>query len=652
MTFPIVSFDTETPPGNKYSKVQPLICFSYADDAGAVAFDWRDSQAKGLFVHALSQCISVGVNIAYDVAVCLNEWPDLTELAWDAYEAGRIRDLTQCERLVCIADGHYLKACPGSLDDLAVKYGYGALDKDPSHRMTYGRYRSGCRYPEDPYDLDSTRWLPGTDTPFADWTEKQRQYPLHDVLAGRHIALAQRLPVDWENAARGDWCCFLMGAWGFRTDLARVARLRARYQTRLDEIVRELTTCGRPLPTGKALKDVTEYLQYALLRIDNHGIPHKNLKVAKARMVASGIDLDTVQTKGGDISTSESACYESGDPLLRKYASYSSIGKRLGTDLLALTAGEIHCWFKPVMENNQTSCSTPYNAQNPPTEAADYDGETWEVAERECIIPRPGHCFLDLDYNLFHLRTFSQVCLDIVGHSTMADFLNGGTRNMHQYVGAGIANVPYEDFDKKGKHKLYYDTAKRLNFGGLADMGYDRYCTTLRKEHLPLIAKEEFYKQKNLWKSSWPETWDYFAYIQSLGDGAQITELYTGRQRGGCTYTDAANGYFSALAASAAKKAWFRIARECYDPSRGSILLGDRPVIFIHDQFIIESPWNEAAHDHAMRVKEIMEQEPRDMLPDVPPTTDPCLASCLSKKAESVFDEHGRLLVWSPEEVA
>ena len=68
-----------------------------------------------------------------------------------------------------------------------------------------------------------------------------------------------------------------------------------------------------------------------------------------------------------------------------------------------------------------------------------------------------------------------------------------------------------------------------------------------------------------------------------------------------------------------------------------------------YKRFLIETPQNDGAHDRAMHVKAVMEERLRELIPNVPPTTDPCLASCFSKGAEAIFDKHGRHLVWSPD---
>lgn len=630
-----VSWDTEHAPFTDYVKIQPLSCVSFAYEHGDPAglIHARDPDARACVADWLTHHTSVGANIAHDMAEVCFEWPELIPLVWQAYADGRVRDLIQCERLIGIADGKRPEQVSNNLDALAQQYGFGALDKDPELRLSYGPLR---------------------DVPLDLWTERQRAYPVDDARAGLHVALAQPLPVDWENAARADFCCVLMGAWGFRTDPARVAKLRARYQGELRRTIDRLTVGKelRKLNKSKKLSvpdqyTVEELLAAPILRpnpAQQTGYS-ENTFVTLARMKQSGATRVTKRADGlpsTRLACDAEACENSNDPMLQALGEYSSFQKRLG-DCDALALGELHCWFKPVMTNNQTSCSSPYNAQNPPTSGG----------ERECIVPRPGMCFIDADYNLFQLRTFAQVCLEIVDRSDMADILNDPKgHNIHTLMAAMILGIPPEKFDKKKDRdelgeRSTYDMAKRCNFGFGADMGCKRFQATCSKQGV-VVTEAEFWKYKNAWKRLFPEAQAYFDYIKSLGDGCQITELFTGRLRGGCSYADAANDHFSALAASAAKAAWFQIARECYDPSQGSILFGDRPVNFIHDQFLIETPIGPGAHDHAMRVKEIMETVTRPFLPDVPATTDPCLASCFSKKADAVLDKNGRLLVWSP----
>lgn len=634
----LISWDTEHAPFDDYQKLKPLTCVSYdCEDGSGGLLHARDPRACEFVAKALSHHVSVGANIAHDIAEACYEWPELTPLAWQAYAEGRVRDLIQCEVLRSVAAGTRADpAYKGGLEALALRHQFGQLDKDETIRFGYGPLR---------------------DVPIDQWNDRQRDYAIDDARAGLHIALRQPLPVDWENATRAAWCCELMGIWGFRTHAGRVTKLRGYYQAELMKRVAILTRGNVLRKLNKSKKLLTpdqfttaELLAAQVLRANpgNKTGYSENTYVTLARMAATGATRMTKRKDGTDsdrLSCDAEACEYSGDPVLEALAEYSSFEKRLGDCDTMARLGELHCWFKPVMTNNQTSCSSPYNAQNPPTEGG----------ERNCIVPRPGNCFIDADYNLFQLRTFAQVCLEIVGQSTMADILNDPKGpNLHTITAATILGIPWQQYDKKKDRaergdKNAYDMAKRCNFGFGADMGYKRFYRTCSKQGVR-PTEQEFWTYKNAWKRAYPEAPMYFAFIQSLGRGAQIAELFTGRLRGGCSYTDAANGFFSSLAASAAKAAWFRLARECYDPTMGSVLFGSRPVNFIHDQFLIETPANEGAHDRAVRVKEIMETETRPFLPDVPATTDPCLADRWDKAAEAVFDKNGRHQVWCPKE--
>jgi hypothetical protein len=122
--------------------------------------------------------------------------------------------------------------------------------------------------------------------------------------------------------------------------------------------------------------------------------------------------------------------------------------------------------------------------------------------------------------------------------------------------------------------------------------------------------------------------------------------------RGGAVYTDACNNYFSALAQTIGKEACFQIARECYDVTTGSILLGCRPINWIHDQTLVECPDDDLAHDRAMRVAAIMDGAAERILPNIKTKSEPCLARRWSKNAKSLYDARGRLIAWDEKKKA
>lgn len=131
----------------------------------------------------------------------------------------------------------------------------------------------------------------------------------------------------------------------------------------------------------------------------------------------------------------------------------------------------------------------------------------------------------------------------------------------------------------------------------------------------------------------WPHLRDFFVPNARLAPG-EIMQHVSGRIRGGVDYCSCANGFFQGLLADIAKSALRRISRECYDHTvrivdlahpnshrsayvgGSSPLLGHRPIVFAHDEIILEHPESEA-HDGAMRVSEIMVEEMMFYCPDL-----------------------------------
>jgi DNA polymerase I-like protein with 3'-5' exonuclease and polymerase domains len=141
----------------------------------------------------------------------------------------------------------------------------------------------------------------------------------------------------------------------------------------------------------------------------------------------------------------------------------------------------------------------------------------------------------------------------------------------------------------------------------------------------------------------------------------------SGRIRGGIEYTSAANGFFQGLLADACKSALRRISRECYVrnvrvPDRrwpnskrsqftdmNSPLFGSRPILFAHDEILLEHPESVAA-EGAMRVSEIMVDELRYYCPDLADAcaAEPTLMRRWLKQAKKTKDANGRLIPWEP----
>jgi hypothetical protein len=172
----------------------------------------------------------------------------------------------------------------------------------------------------------------------------------------------------------------------------------------------------------------------------------------------------------------------------------------------------------------------------------------------------------------------------------------------------------------------------------------------------------------------WPHLADFFVANQRLAPG-EIMQHVSGRVRGAVGYCDAANGFFQGLLADLAKSALRRVARECYDrsarvPERGrpnsrpsayaggdSPLWGSRPIVFAHDEIILEHP-EALAHDAATRTSEIMVEEMMWYCPDLARAcaAEPTLMRRWYKGASAAWRDGGkkragpndRLVPWEP----
>jgi DNA polymerase I-like protein with 3'-5' exonuclease and polymerase domains len=82
-----------------------------------------------------------------------------------------------------------------------------------------------------------------------------------------------------------------------------------------------------------------------------------------------------------------------------------------------------------------------------------------------------------------------------------------------------------------------------------------------------------------------------------------------------------------------------------------SPLFGSRLTMFVHDEFIGESP-EEQAPAAAERLSEVMAAGMKLYLPDIPVKCAPVLMRRWYKEAEPVWDDAGNLLVWEPSEKA
>lgn len=668
-------FDTETHAIRPGLLAPPLVCVSLVEaracgmpsegplvappspgllfnaDDGAFAIE------KALLSQARS-CMFVGHNIAYDFAVLAAHRPRLIPFIFDAYDAGRVSDTGIREKLIRLATGDFTTDM-SSGSKRQSKFSMAAIfakrfqidlsaDKDDpaSWRLRYN-------------ELDGI--------PVALWPAAARDYAIGDAERTYQLWCAQAsdtysgvvdkhtgLVTNEQEQAAAAFCLHLMGVWGVRTDHATVEALAARLEGGVKEVRDALTDPSvalfRAKDGSKDVKRLRALIDAAYLGAGRTPPSTEKGGTSTAKETLLAAPVEGQQTVLGGI------------PVLQALASISADEHNHSTYIPAFRHGvsvPINCGWNVLVESGRTSAWGP-NWQNLPRVGG----------YRECVVPRPGWMFINADYSTIELCALAQVCLDQFGYSEMARALQGG-RDLHLEMAADLLGITYEQAYERRKSpevKEARQMSKALNFGFPGGLGPETLCTwawaTYRVKfgESPEEATEAARGYKNRWLARWPEMREFFRMVSmaSASGGGQFTLVQpkSGRLRGGAGYCDGCNSYFQGLAADGAKAAMFYISQECYTGRSAlwkgegmSPLFGSRLTMFVHDEFIGESP-EEQAPAAAERLSEVMAAGMKLYLPDIPVKCAPVLMRRWYKDAEEVRDENGTLVPWEPKEKA
>jgi hypothetical protein len=650
----VVAYDTETCLFRDGVRAPELVCITWArpglrpdivhaNDAGALPLveSWLRSN------HLL-----VGHNVVYDNAVLCAKWPHLVHLFFAKYDRDEIVCTKLRQQLLDISTGTFqgflktfekevedkktgkMKTVKGerwipygySLDDIWCRLTSERLDKD-TYRLRYGEFMG---------------------VPITQWPEGARGYALKDAACTLAIfqeqeGFVEHIP-DQYRQARAAWALHLTSLWGLRTHKAGVDALEEQTLEGLRQIEEGLKTAGLVRADGS--RD-TKAAQARMLRVCGWAEAGEG---SKEKYVPVGdVHKPLRLTDGGAPSLDSDACEASGDSLLEEYAELTSLKNVLSKDIPVLRAGTVfpvHTSFGLAASGRSTSGDP--NVQNPRRLSG----------IRECFVPREGKVFAQADFSALELHTLAQVCMSLFGKSTLAEVLNAGL-DPHTAFACDLLGISYEKglaLRKSGDETFdnARQTAKVANFGFPGGLGAESFCLFARKNYGVHLTEEHARDLKAAWLERWPEMKDFFKHCGDLagdeGDGT-LTQLFSGRIRGGCHYTALCNSWFQGLGADAAKEAFYLVSRACYAELE-SVLYGSRPVNFVHDEIIMEVDDDPSAHDKAIELGRLMVLGANEFLPDVPSRVEPLLARCWSKKSKPIYDAKGRLVPWAPELVA
>jgi DNA polymerase-1 len=692
----VVAFDTETALIRPALLAPPLVCLSW-QEPGQSARIVHVSTAEPIIRQWLeSDCVLVGHNVAYDLAVICERFPHLRSLVFKAYANDRVTDTMIRQWQLDVAGGVYRGRLVAK--DVYVPHKYALED--------LAKRCAGMVLQKDGWRLSYSEFL---DTPLADWPSRAREvqaeaaarlqslrgrlvsddekkahdaavaglvsmvendpmrcaeYPLDDARATLAVYLAQEKHStylqDQFRQARAYWALHLQSVWGLRTDAIGVELLRNATQAAYDGLEEELIQLGLVRDDKKRTRDT---------------------KAAKARMIrvcreegvtlrrTDGHSADSVKCKdaegnplpGGDARCAEHVCLDADacdaveDIVIKNYSELSTLKKVLTNDVEALAKGVLY----PVHTRYGFAATGRTTSSNPNIQSL-----RRLAGIREAFVPRPGMVFFNADYPALEAYTWAQCCVTWLGQSKLAEALNGGL-DPHLSMAANILGVSYEVAESRylssdQEVKDIRQLAKVANFGFPGGMGPATMLASAKKQlEAEVVARlgldlERMELLKEEWMGTWPESEPYFARVKSSGPQypekyrASVETLFTKRFRGEATYCAACNNGFQGLGADCAKEAAWRICREQYDvPS--SPLYNTRTVAFVHDEFVGEA-LEATAHEAAMRLADVMVEGANIYLPDVKiprSRVKPLLMRRWSKDAEPVLGSDGRLIPWA-----
>ena len=547
-----------------------------------------------------AKAVIIGHNLPYDLGVIAAEDPSVLWAIFDRYERGMFQCTMARQKLIDAANGH-LKFYEDEDEDEDEDTGKKHKNNHTLEKCAYRLLNREMPLKNHPSRSWRLRYSELDNVPISEWPEDAAVYAREDAEVTRDVYAAQEEivgsdEIPWSTEThQAAWALHLMSMWGVRTDAEATEKLGHQLREDMERYTHALKDTGLVRPVGS-----------------------KNMKVIMERITdgyrKQGLG-EPPRTEGGSVATGGKILLASGDPDLKVLASRNKTQKLLTTYLPILQRGAIYpinSHYDFLKETGRTGCAKP-NLQNPPRKGG----------VRECFIPRNGFVFVSADYDTSELRSLAQVCLDLLGHSSLADALNQGL-DPHLDLAAQCLGLAYEEALARytaGDVEIeeWRQLCKIANFGfpgGMSAGTFVEYAAGYDKV-IDLGTSETL--QRN-WKKRWPEMIHYFRYVSNLcgrGNADEVVHPRTGYLRGDVRYTATCNGFFQHYTAAGAKRALWRVTKECY-VKYDSPLYGSRPVMFLHDEIIMETPdERDYASRAADRLAEVMRSAMAEIVPDV-----------------------------------
>ena len=617
----IVAIDSETCPITPENPCPPLVLVSRCDDVTLEpTIHHVNDDAYEIIRDSFSQHNVVGQNICYDVAVFITRYPDLAPTIFQAYGEDRVADSMCCERMLDITRGYVDKYFTGdgtrvdlyyNLSSLSERYGFGKMEKD-LYRMRYGEW------------LHSPKDMP----------DGAIEYAKLDALRTLQIFLKQRehgslLGDDACAQARTALALHLMSCHGMITEMKACLGFVASTKAEIEQARLDLIEAGLLTPGGK-----------------------RDTKKAKLRMVGvcAELEITTPMTKPPKhakatwrpgVCLNQEATAITGDKLLQQYSLYSSAKTAINRAERLMEGAKgtpLRTRFKSPMVTGRIS-----SGKDEEGAADNFTNLPRKPGLRECFVSRPGHVFCSVDLEQAELVGVSEIHMRRFGRSTLGKAIIEG-KDIHCVLAAEMLRCSYDEMlanKKTGKYAKARQEAKYGNFGYWGGMGPKRHADQVNKDipnRADKITEKDSARIREGWRAAWaPESYDYFTWINEIiENGGTIKQFVSGRIRGRCSYTEAANTFFQGLVADGILEAAWNISQEMY-LDRFSPMYGSRLVLCLHDELFAELP-EDRAHEAAMRMTEVLLNTFNNKYTThIPMRAEPCLMRRWRKATPSLY---------------
>lgn len=653
-----IAYDSETAPFGPGDMAPELVCIQYQpiatinDPSTRVILTRRAGALEAAYAMLVDpDVVFVGHNIAYDMVVLARA--GFVREVFAAYAAGRVLCTWVYERL-------------GEIAGLANRKHLGLDVVLAAHGLTVPEVMNATLEDGRPIAQDFARFLDADEV-----TEPHRSYALNDCLVGKafqrqFVRFTQKGDVPLEALERVSRTMFwlqLMSVWGlntnddlveaFRVDTeTQLAELRARFVQPADAVC----TCAVGSARKEEGHDEACALSGYFLRADGSVMVKARLTPAIIRAYGGSPPMTPPSKKfpEGQPQRSLMVLEASGDDELQAFQHHSELVKAESNDIPMLQRGWLHSRYQ-LAETGRTTSSRPA-LQNLPGGGL----------VRQCIQPAPGHAFLERDYSGVELCTFAAFGARELGDWSMADQINasGDPGYMHAVLGGHLLGITPEELLRRRKagDELAENArtrAKNANFGFMGGMGAKAYVKWVRQlsKGKIILTLEEAQALREAWMTAVPLGRRYLDWITQTERADGTFEAFIpglGITRRGLWYASAANTRFQGLAAAIMHEAGWRLALSCYLPDGKLYAYGAKPVLFVHDAFLLETPNDDSLAEVDAIFERILREAAEHVMPEVKTKSEGHAALSLAKrvggrKVGRMTDERGRLVAWTPE---